>query len=374
MAETIRWGMVGGGIGGFIGEVHRMAARLDGGFVLQAGCFSSDMERNRLSGIELGIAPGRTYDSFEEMAVREAARSDGIRAVSIVTPNHLHFAAAKAFLEAGIDVICDKPLTTTLAEAKVLAQIAQERDRLLAATYNYTGNAMIRWARQLVSEGALGSLRLVQVEYAQDWLARDIEQQGQKQAAWRTNPELAGRAGCLGDIGVHAYNLARFVTGRSAGRVQADLTRFVPGRQVDDNAQVMLDFGDGLRGALWASQVAVGSENTLRLRLYGENASLAWEQEHPNQLQFTRFGEPPQVFSRNSAGYPAALQHLCRVPAGHPEGYLEAFANIYGEIRAALQTGSGDYPGVDVAVADLAFIEACLESDEAENRWRPVPQ
>ncbi|GGB93975.1 oxidoreductase [Marinobacterium zhoushanense] len=373
MAKTIRWGMVGGGIGGFIGEIHRMAARLDGGFVLQAGCFSSDAERNRLSGIELGVAQDRIYNSFEAMAAQEAERSDGIQAVSIVTPNHLHFAAAKAFLEAGIDVICDKPLTTTLAQAKCLADIAHESGRLLAVTYNYTGNAMIRWARQLVDTGALGKLRLVQVEYAQDWLARDIEQQGQKQAAWRTNPELAGRAGCLGDIGVHAYNLARFVTGQRAGRVLAELERFVAGRQVDDNVQVMLDFGDGLRGALWASQVAVGAENALRLRLYGEDASLAWEQEHPNQLQFTRFGEPAQVLSRNSAGYPVSLQHLCRVPAGHPEGYLEAFANIYGEVRAALQCGSGDYPGVDDAVADLAFIEACLASDEAENRWRPVP-
>jgi len=366
--------MVGGGIGGFIGEVHRLAARLDGGFALQAGCFSSDMERNRLSGTGLGIAPGRTYDSFEEMAVREAARSDGIRAVSIVTPNHLHFAAAKAFLEAGIDVICDKPLTTTLAQAKCLATTARERGRLLAVTYNYTGNAMIRWARQLVSEGALGRLRLVQVEYVQDWLARDIEQQGQKQAAWRTDPELAGRAGCLGDIGVHAYNLARFVTGESAERVTATLTRFVPGRRVDDNCQVMLEFESGMRGALWASQVATGEENALRLRLYGEAASLIWDQEHPNQLRFTRFGEPTQVLSRNGGGFPETLKSFCRVPAGHPEGYLEAFANLYGEIRNGLQHGSGNYPDVNDALADLAFIEACLESDEAQNGWCPLPQ
>lgn len=374
MTGTIRWGMVGGGSGGFIGEVHRLAARLDGGFQLQAGCFSSDRARNRQSAAALGVAPERVYDSYDEMARAEAGRVEGVRAVSVVTPNHLHFAAARAFLQAGIDVICDKPLTTTLAEAQQLAEIAQASGRLLAVTYNYTGNAMVHWMQQLVRNGELGALRLVQVEYAQDWLARDIERQGQKQASWRTNPALAGRAGCLGDIGVHAYNLARFVTGRSARRVLAELDSFVPGRPVDDNVQVMLDFGEGLRGALWASQVAVGSENALRLRIYGEDASLVWEQESPNQLVLTRFGQPPQILSRNSATYPAELQYLCRVPAGHPEGYLEAFANIYGAVRRVLHSGSGRCPGVGDAVADLAFIEACLDSHAADNRWQPVPQ
>lgn len=369
MTATIRWGMIGGGINGFIGEVHRLAARLDGGFSLQAGCFSSNAERNRDSGALFDVAEDRIYGDFAEMARREAERADGIRAVSIVTPNHLHFAAAKAFLEAGIDVICDKPLTTTLAEARELERIASTRGRTLAVTYNYTGNAMMRLARQLVADGALGALRLVQVEYVQDWLARNIEQDGQKQASWRTDPQQAGRAGCLGDIGVHAYNLARFVTGRTAARVCADLTTFVADRQVDDNVQVTLDFGDGLRGALWASQVAVGSENGLRLRLIGENASLAWEQEHPNQLQFSEYGEPTRVLSRNGAGFPPSLQHLCRVPAGHPEGYLEAFANTYGEIRRGLLSGTGDYTDVRDAVADLAFIEACLASHDNDNRW-----
>ncbi|MFC6671486.1 Gfo/Idh/MocA family protein [Marinobacterium aestuariivivens] len=372
MTETIPWGMVGGGISGFIGEVHRLAARLDGGYRLEAGCFSSDGTRNRESGALFGVAPDRVYGDFAEMARREAERPDGIRAVSIVTPNHLHYAATRAFLEAGIDVICDKPLTTTLSEARELEALARGQGRTLAVTYNYSANAMIRLARQLVAEGALGELRLVQVEYAQDWLARNIEQDGQKQASWRTDPQQAGRAGCLGDIGVHAYNLARFVTGRSARRVSAELSAFVPGRQVDDNVQARLDFGDGIRGALWASQVAVGSENALRLRLIGEKASLDWEQEHPNQLRFAEYGEAPRILSRNGAGFPPSLQHLCRIPAGHPEGYLEAFANLYGEIRRGLTSASGDFTDVSDAVADLAFIEACLDSQDNDNRWCPL--
>ncbi|WP_020680749.1 Gfo/Idh/MocA family protein [Marinobacterium rhizophilum] len=369
MTDTIRWGMVGGGINGFIGEVHRLAARLDGGFNLVAGCFSSSAERNRHSGELFGVSGERIYADFANMARYEAARHDGIQAVSIVTPNHLHFAAARAFLEAGIDVICDKPLTTTLSEARELEAIARDNGRQLAVTYNYTGNAMMRLARQIVADGTLGALRLVQVEYIQDWLTENLEQMGQKQAQWRTDPQQAGRAGCLGDIGVHAYNLARFVTGRPAERVCADLTRFVPGRQVDDNVQATLDFGNGTRGALWASQVAVGSENALRLRLIGEKASLSWEQEHPNQLQFTEYGAARQILSRNGAGFPPSLQHLCRIPAGHPEGYLEAFANLYGEIRRGLLAGSGDFTDVTDAVADLAFIEACLASHDNDNRW-----
>jgi len=369
MTDTIRWGMVGGGINGFIGEVHRLAARLDGGFNLVAGCFSSNAERNRHSGELFGVSEERIYGDFANMARYEAARHDGIQAVSIVTPNHLHFAAARAFLEAGIDVICDKPLTTTLSEARELEAIARDNGRQLAVTYNYTGNAMMRLARQIVADGTLGALRLVQVEYIQDWLTENLEQMGQKQAQWRTDPKQAGRAGCLGDIGVHAYNLARFVTGRPAERVCADLTRFVPGRQVDDNVQATLDFGNGIRGALWASQVAVGSENALRLRLIGEKASLSWEQEHPNQLQFTEYGSARQTLSRNGAGFPPSLQHLCRIPAGHPEGYLEAFANLYGEIRRGLLAGSGDFTDVADAVADLAFIEACLASNDNDNRW-----
>ncbi|GGO85523.1 oxidoreductase [Marinobacterium nitratireducens] len=372
MTDTIRWGMVGGGLNGFIGEVHRLAARLDGGFALVAGCFSSDAARNRESAGQVGVAPDRVYDDFAQMARSEAERPDGIRAVSIVTPNHLHFPAARAFLEAGIDVICDKPLTTTLEEALELESLAREQGRILAVTYNYTGNAMIRLARSLVAEGALGDLRLVQVEYLQDWLARNIEQEGQKQASWRTDPQQAGRAGCLGDIGVHAYNLAHFVTGLPARRVSADLATFVPGRRVDDNVQVTLDFGNGTRGALWASQVAVGSENALRLRLVGSRASIAWEQEHPNQLRYAEYGEAPRTLSRNGAGFPPSLQRFCRVPAGHPEGYLEAFANLYGEIRRGLLTGQGDFTDVADAVDDMAFIEACLASNDNDNRWQPL--
>ena len=293
----IRLGMVGGGQGAFIGDVHRIAARLDGHYDLVAGALSSDPERSLASARELGIADDRAYSSFAE-----AARDDGIDAVAVVTPNHLHHRVARAFLEAGIHVICDKPLTLTSGESQDLIDTAKQANRILAVTYNYSGYPMIRQARAMVEQGSLGEIRLVQAEYVQDWLAESIEQEGQKQAAWRTDPAKSGAGGCIGDIGTHAYHLAGFVTGLELEALCADLSSLVPGRQLDDNAALLLRFKGGAKGMLWASQVAVGNENGLSLRVYGDRGGLSWRQEAPNELWFTPLGGTAQRITRGGAG------------------------------------------------------------------------
>src|SRR5882724_10359997 len=318
--------MVGGGPGGFIGAVHRIASRLDDRFELVAAALSSDPGRARIAALDLHIAPERAYGSFAEMASAEAARKDRIDVVSIVTPNHLHYSVAKAFLQAGIHVICDKPLTTTLEDALDLAQTVRRTGLLFAVTHNYTGHPLVRQARQMVADGELGPIRVVQVEYAQDWLATPLEKTGQKQAAWRTDPAQSGPAGSLGDIGTHAYNLTCFVTGLKCRELAAELTTFVPGRRLDDNVQIMLRFAEGARGVLWASQVATGNQNNLRLRVYGEKAGIEWRQEEPNSLWFARLGNTPTMIYRAEIGATPVAAHASRVPAGHPEGYLEAFA------------------------------------------------
>lgn len=375
MTTALRLGMVGGGQGAFIGAVHRMAARLDGQWMLVAGALSADAERARASATELGLA--RSYIDWREMAGEEAARSDGIDAVAIVTPNHLHAPVATAFLEAGIAVICEKPLAISLAEARALRALAQRRSRLLALTQTYSGYPMVRHARELVAAGALGSLRLVQVEYAQDWLAQPIEQHGQKQAAWRCDPAQAGPAGALGDIGTHAYHLACYVSGLRAEAVCAELARLVPGRPLDDHVQAMLRFPGGVRGQLWASQVASGCENALRLRLWGSEAGLEFAQERPDELLLTPRGGATQRLTRGRvAGAQAA--GATRLPAGHPEGYLEAFAQLYRDaaewIRASREGRSPAETSrwlttADDGVAGLAFVEAALASDRAGSAW-----
>ncbi|MPZ08759.1 MAG: gfo/Idh/MocA family oxidoreductase [Kiloniellaceae bacterium] len=369
--------MVGGGQGAFIGAVHRIAARLDGEFTLVAGALSSDPQRAKASAAELGLAPERTYTSFAEMAGAEAARRDGIEAVAIVTPNHLHFAAAKAFLEAGIHVICDKPLTARLEDAETLARIAAASGRLFVLTHNYTGYAMVRQARDMVAGGDLGQVRVVQVEYAQDWLTERLEQTGQKQAAWRTDPAKSGAGGCVGDIGTHAYNLARFVSGLEVTRLAAELTTFVEGRALDDNVSVLLRFKGGARGMLWASQVAPGNENGLRLRLYGSKGGLEWEQEVPDRLWFTPFGQPKRLLTRGSGAVGDSATRLTRVPAGHPEGYLEGFANIYAEAAAAIRAvRSGNpipaavqFPTIEAGLEGMRFIDACVRSSSRDAVW-----
>jgi len=380
--RRIRLGMVGGGQGAFIGGVHRMAARIDDRYELVAGALSSDPTRANASAAELHIAAERSYADYREMAKAEAARNErdqsGIDVVAIVTPNHLHGRIASAFLDAGIDVICDKPVTTTLAEALTLVQQVRQTGRLFALTHNYSGYPMVRQAREMIAAGALGDIRVVQVEYAQDWLSTDLEASGQKQAAWRVDPAQAGAGGSLGDIGTHAEQLARYVTGLELAAVSADITTFVPGRQLDDNAHVLLRYTNGARGMLWCSQVAPGNENGLRLRVFGSKAGLEFRQEHPNQLTFTVLGQPPQTISRGGSGSGVAAAFATRIPAGHPEGYLEGFAQLYRDvaeqITARWQGRAADplacsVPTVMDGALGMKFIEAVVESSRADGRW-----
>ncbi|MFD0910005.1 Gfo/Idh/MocA family protein [Ruegeria arenilitoris] len=368
----IRLGMVGGGNDAFIGGVHRIAARLDDRFELVAGALSSTPEKSIESGRALGLE--RVYEDFKQMAIREARLKSGIEAVSIVTPNHVHYAAAREFLKRGIHVICDKPLTSTLADAKKLVKAAESANALFILTHNYTGYPMVRQAREMVANGDIGKIRVVQVEYPQDWLT---EQQDFKQAEWRTDPERSGAGGSTGDIGTHAYNLACFVTGLRAESLAADLQAFVPGRQVDDNAHVLLRFEGGARGMLWSSQVAPGNENALRLRVYGEKGGLEWAQEDPNYLWFTPYNEPKRLITRNGAGAGDAANRLSRVPPGHPEGYLEGFANIYGEAAEAIQAFRNGislevgvvYPTVHDGLDGVKFVAACVQSSSRNAAW-----
>lgn len=376
-SPRIRLGMVGGGAGAFIGGVHRMAARLDNRFELVAGALSSSPEKAQTSGRELGLAEDRIYSSYKDMAIREARLKNGIQAVSIVTPNHVHYDAAKEFLKRGIHVICDKPLTATLADAKKLKKLADESNALFVLTHNYTGYPMVRQARAMIANGELGNLRVVQVEYAQDWLTEAVEATGAKGAVWRTDPAQSGLGGATGDIGTHAYNLASFVTGLTLESLAADLDSFVEGRRLDDNAHVMLRFEGGAKGMLWCSQVAPGNENGLRLRVYGTKGGIEWAQEDPNRLWFTPFGEEKRLITRGGAGAGAEAARVTRVPSGHPEGYLEAFATIYSEaahaIEAYAQGRKPDpaviYPSVDDGLKGVAFIDACVRSSGKNGGW-----
>jgi len=373
----IRLGMVGGGQGAFIGGVHRIAARIDGMFDLVAGAFSSTPEKSQASGADLGINPARVYDDYTQMAIREARRKDGIEAVAIVTPNHMHAGPAREFLKRGIHVICDKPLTATLPEAKKLVDAAEKSGALFVLTHNYTGYPMVRQMREMIAAGDLGALRLVQAEYVQDWLTEPLEQTGQKQAAWRTDPLRSGAGGSIGDIGTHAFNLAGFVSGLTLDKLAADLHSFVPGRRVDDNAHIMLRFQGGAKGMIWASQVAPGNENGLRLRVYGTKGGLQWGQEDPNYLWFTPYGEPKRLITRGGAGAGAAAARVTRVPGGHPEGYLEGFATIYAEAARAIQAHrAGTRPGPEVlyptvrdGLAGVAFVDACVRSSKRDGAW-----
>ncbi len=380
----IRLGMVGGGEGAFIGGVHRFAARLDDQYELVAGALSSTADKALRSGLALGLAPERCYDSYEAMAVAEAAREDGIEAVAIVTPNHLHAPVATAFLKAGIHVICDKPVTTHSADAKALLALARKKNLVFAVTHNYSAYPMVRMARQMVQSGRLGELRVVQAEYPQDWLAEPLEQGGNKQAAWRTDPAQAG-GGAIGDIGSHAWHLADYVTGEPLFQVCAELNSFVPGRAIDDNAQVMLRYANGARGMIWASQVAPGHLNDLRLRVYGSKGGLSWSQEHPNQLRFTPLGQPTQILERAGPGFDAAGARLARIPGGHPEGYLEAFASLYAEIAQHLRAARGGgrkavkadkashFPTIADGLRGVQFIEAVQRSSRQGGRWIKLP-
>lgn len=376
----IRLGMVGGGEGAFIGAVHRIASRIDDHYVFVAGALSSTAEKAKRSGAALGLDPQRAYPDFETMAREEAKRPDGIEAVSIVTPNHMHAGPALAFLKAGIHVICDKPLTTSLKEAKALQAAAKKSGRIFAVTHNYTGYPMVRQARAMVKAGELGEIRVVQVEYPQDWLAEPLEKTGQKQADWRTDPKRSGAGGCIGDIGTHAYNLADFITGLSVDELSAELTTFVKGRKLDDNTQILLRYANGARGSLWASQVAIGNENNLRIRVYGTKGGIAWSQENPNYLQVSPIGKPTYTITRSGAGSGPEAGRVSRIPPGHPEGYLEGFANIYTEVAHAIHAArkgkkadkAVTFPTVDDGVKGLAFIEAAVSSSQKNGKWTKV--
>ena len=374
----IRLGMVGGGNDAFIGGVHRIASRIDGRFELVAGALSSTAEKSKASGAALGLDADRCYGDFAEMAKREARLKNGVEAVAIVTPNHVHYAAAREFLKRGIHVICDKPLTSTLADAKKLVTTAEKSDAHFILTHNYTGYPMVRQARAMVAEGLLGNIRVVQAEYPQDWLTTPLEGEGLKQAEWRTDPARSGAGGCVGDIGTHAYNLAGFVTGLTLDSLAADLTSFVEGRRLDDNVHVMLRYQGGAKGMLWSSQVAPGNENALKLRVYGEKGGLEWSQEDPNYLWFTPHGEPKRLLTRTGAGAYAVNQDGSRIPPGHPEGYLEGFANIYSEaadlIVAARDGATTDHmlPTVHDGLDGVTFIDACVRSSARNAAWIKV--
>ena len=377
-ARRIRLGMVGGGQGAFIGGVHRMAARLDDRFELVAGALSSDPARAAASASELHIAPERSYADYARMAQAESSRADGIDIVAIVTPNHLHARVAAVFLDAGIHVICDKPLTASVADAVDLVQRVQRSNCLFALTHNYSGYPMVRQARAMVAQGALGEIRVVQAEYPQDWLSTDLESTGQKQAAWRVDPAQAGAGGSLGDIGSHAEHLLRYITGLQLSEVAADLSTFVPGRRLDDNAHVMLRYTSGARGLLWSSQVAPGNENNLKVRIYGSKAGLEFRQENPNELWFTALGQRPERITRAGSGSGIEANHASRIPAGHPEGYLEGFAQIYRDVAEQLHARWAGRPADPLActvptvqdgLLGMKFIEAAVASGKANGRW-----
>ena len=385
MSRKIRYGMVGGGRGAFIGAVHRIAANIDGQIELVAGAFSSDPEKSKASGADFFLSPDRVYGSYQELVTQEAAlpADQRIDFVSIVTPNHVHFPAAKAALEAGFHVLSDKPATFNLAEAKELAAIVKKTGRLYGLTHNYTGYPLVKEARHLVHSGKLGKIRKVVVEYPQGWLATRIEASGQKQAAWRTDPKRSGAAGCIGDIGTHAENLAEYITGLQISELAADLTAFVKGRKLDDDGNVLLRFKGGAKGVLHSSQISVGEENNLNIRVYGELGGLEWHQNEPNTLLVKWMDQPMQVY-RTANGYLSdAAKAAGRTPPSHPEGYLEAFANIYKNFANAIrarQAGkklakddvANDSPKIEDGVRGMAFIEAVVASSKANAAWTKI--
>ena len=370
--RRLRMGMVGGGQGAFIGNVHRLAARLDGQIDLVCGAFSRDPQNTLETGRALGISPSRCYADFETMMTEEARlpADERMDFVSIVTPNHMHFPVAKAALEAGFHVLSDKPATLNLEEARALARIVQTNDTLAyGLTHTYLGYPMVSAARSIVAEGGIGKVRKVFVEYIQGWLAGEVEN---KQADWRTDPSRSGISGCMGDIGTHAHNLAEFVTGKVMTHVAADLSIFVSGRPLDDDGSALFRMEDGVKGVLSASQVCVGKENSLSIRVYGETGGLEWNQEEPNTLTRTYIDRPTEIL-RAAQGYlPAHVGAGFRTPPGHPEGYIEAFANIYLEFAQALQTQGGVKSGMDAALRGMAFVEALVESSNNQSRWTEI--
>lgn len=384
MQRKLKMGMVGGGKDAFIGAVHRFAANLDGRIELVAGAFSSNPKKSHESGAQLLLDPSRVYDSFEAMAEAEARLPVGERVdfVSIVTPNFAHFPAAKTFLETGFNVISDKPMTLNLEEAVKLREIVRKSGKVFALTHNYTGYPMVKEARAMVRAGELGKILKVVAEYPQGWLLNPIDQEGQKQASWRTDPERAGASGCIGDIGTHAENLARYITGLQIDELCADFTSFVEGRRLEDDGNMLLRYKGGARGVLYASQISAGEENNLVVRVYGTKSSLEWHQEHPNELIVKFQDAPRKVYRRGNSYVSDEAKRFTRLPFGHPEAFIEAFANIYLEAARAIEAEvSGqpmpeglDFPNADDGVEGMAFIATAVQSAKAGAVWTKMPE
>jgi len=373
LGRKLKYGMVGGGPEAFIGAVHRMAAALDGGMELVAGAFSSKPDKSKQQGEALMLDPRRVYGSYQEMAEKEAKLPQGERMdfVSIVTPNAVHFPVAKTFLESGFNVVCDKPMTTTLEHAEELCRLVKKQGVVFALTHNYTGYPMVKQARALVAKGHIGKVRKIVVEYPQGWLSTPIDAEGMKQAAWRTDPAVAGASSCMGDLGSHAENLARYITGLEIEALCADMTTFMPGRRLEDDGNVLVHYQGGARGVLYASQISAGEENNLRIRVYGETGSIDWHQENPNYLYVRYLDKPAAIYTRGSGYLEAAAAENQRLPSGHPEGFIEAFATIYrraGNAMAANIAGERvgerdlDFPTVQDGAIGVNFIIKCVES------------
>lgn len=377
-------GMVGGGEGAFIGAIHRIAANIDGQIELVCGCFSSSAEQSLVSGRSLFLADERCYADFETMMRAETHLPEGERMdfVAIVTPNHLHFPVAKAALEHGFHVMSDKPATFSLEEALLLVKLVESTGLLYGLTHTYTGYPLVKEARQRVAAGALGKIRKIVVEYPQGWLAGREEEQDNKQAAWRLDPQRSGVSSCMADIGVHAANLAEYVTGLKISQICADLTSFVENRTLDDDGSILLRFNNGARGVLMASQISIGEENALRIRLYGDKGGLEWAQQEPNTLLLKWNDKPTQILRTATAGLGEYAEANSRTPGGHPEGYLEAFANHYRNFAAQIAARNqgvdpdpiaSDLPGISEAVRGMSFIEHCVRASASHQKWHELP-
>lgn len=383
MKQNLKMGMIGGGPNSFIGAIHRIAARIDGHIELVAGAFSSDENKSRITGDELGLAPERIYKNFEELILTEAKlpAEKRIDFVSIVTPNHVHYAPAKLAMENGFNVVLDKPLCLNLTEAKDLLAVQKKTNALFCLTHTYTGYPMLKEAKTMIAKGTLGTLRKVYVEYPQAWLSTALEQQeNNNQAAWRTDPTKSGQGGCIGDIGTHAFNLAEYVTGLQVIKVSAHLETYVPQRLLDDDAMMMLQFNGGATGVLMATQIAAGEENNLKIRVYGEHGGIEWQQQDANTLQVKMLNQPVAIYRAGTNYVSTLTQQNSRTPAGHPEGYLEAFANIYNNFASALLHKKNntsfplqhdDFPSLEDGIRGMAFIETVIASNTSKEKWTP---
>ena len=384
MNRKLRMGMVGGGRGAFIGAVHRMAANLDGKIELVAGAFSSSPEKSKLSGEDFFLDPERVYDSYQEMAEKEAAREDKVDFVSVVVQNHLHFDVAKTFLEAGFNVICDKPMTRTLDEARALRDIVDETGQIFCLTHNYTGYPMVKEAKRMVKDGEIGRILKIVAEYPQGYAVGDVEGDGQGQISnWRADPKIAGSSNCMGDIGTHAHNLVRYITGLEIEEMCSELTAFIPGRELDDDGNNLIRFEGGAKGIIYASQISNGDENALNIRVYGTKASLEWHQEDPNDLIVKYANAPRKIYRRGNDYLGEAAQNNSRTPFAHPEGFIEAFANVYlAAAQAIADKIDGntppeqgyDFPDATDGIAGLAFIETAVKSSGSDEKWLKFPE